>query len=135
MEGLDDIGFSELEKQLLKFIKDTYPRESKKFLKKEANKLTKKTLAKAKTSVKEDTGNYFKSIKTGKVYKFNGDLSCRTFSSNPVSHLVEFGHRQVTKDGEEIGFVEGKHVFEKASKDFEQEFYGDCKKFLDDMLS
>lgn len=134
MDGFSLNEFTELEQRLLKLANDTMQKDTRKFLKKEAKKLAKKTLDKAKTKVKEDDGDYFKSIKSGKVYKFNGNLSCRSFSSSPHAHLIEHGHRIVDKNGVEHGFKEGEHVFEKASKEFESEYYNDCQNFLDDML-
>jgi len=36
--------------------------------------------------------------------------------------------------GEEVGFVQGKHVFESATKGFEGRFYDNVQKFIDDVL-
>lgn len=40
----------------------------------------------------------------------------------PHFHLVERGHRLVTKGGEEIGFVQGKHMVERSMEEMEEEF-------------
>ena len=133
-DGFDIREFTEFERNLLRLANEKMPKESKKFLKKEANKLKKKTLAKAKQKVDKNTGNYFKSIKTGKVYKFDGNLSCRTFSSSFHAHLIEYGHRIVDSEGNEHGFVEGKHIFEESEKEFENEYFADAQDFLDEVL-
>ena len=59
------------------------------------------------------------------------DKAVRVYSYAPHAHLIEEGHRMVTHDGREVGFVKGHHVFEVAAKGFESEFYTD----LDDFLS
>ncbi len=133
-DGFDIKEFTAYEKKLLSLANDKMPKESKKFMKDEGTKLKKKTAAKGKQKVKKKTGSYYKSIKRGKVYKFNGSLSIRTFSTSPHAHLIEKGHRQVTKDGKETGFIPGKHVFEEASKEFEQQYYDDTQKFIDNMI-
>ena len=133
-DGFDIREFTEFERNLLRIANETMPKESKKFLRNEGNKLKKKTLSKAKQKVKKNTGYYFKSIKRGKVYKFNGDLSVRTFSSAPHAHLIEYGHRIVNKDGQEKGFKKGEHIFEDAKKEFQDEYFSDAQKFIDEVL-
>lgn len=133
-DEFDISEFTAFEKNLLKLANDTMPKESKKFMNKEGTKLRKITLSKAKQKVKKDSGNYFKSIKKGKVYKYNGTWSIRDYSYAPHAHLIENGHRIVTKDGKEIGFKDGEHVFEEASKQFENEFFSDAQDFIDGVL-
>jgi hypothetical protein len=121
--------------ELIKLAEKKMPTETKKFLRQEGNKLRKMTLNEAKSSVKKDSGEYHKGIKRGKVYKFEGDqMSIRVYNSKPHAHLIEYGHRQVTKDGKEVGFVKGKRVFERAAKKFEAEYYSDIEDFLDELL-
>lgn len=136
-DGFDITELTDFEKRLVKLANDRMPKESKKFLRDEGTKLRKKTFAKAKQKVKKDTGNYFKSIKRGKVYIYKGNdaLSIRVYSGAPHAHLIEKGHRQVTKDGKEIGFVPGKRVFEESQIQFASEYYSDAQKFIDDVLN
>lgn len=135
-DGFDISGLTEFENKLIRLAGEKMPKESKKFLSNEGTKLRKKTVAKAKQKVKKDTGNYFKSIKKGKVYlyKENGAWSIRVYSSAPHAHLIEQGHRQVTEDGKEIGFVQGKNVFEDSQKEFTNDYYSDVQKFIDEVL-
>ena len=58
----------------------------------------------------------------------------RVYSYAPHAHLIEEGHRLVTHDGREVGFVRGRHVFEVAAKEFEPEFYTDLDEMLDEEL-
>lgn len=105
------------------------PQIEKKFLRQEGTKLLRRTKAEARR-VKVRTGNYKKSIKRGKVYDYDGAFAVRVYSTAPHAHLIEDGHRMVTHDGREVGFVQGMHVFEVAGKGFETEFLAD----IDDML-
>lgn len=84
------------------------------------NKATARVRKKAKTLVKKDTGNYHKKFKRGKVFIGpDGAITTRVLNTSPHGHLIEDGHRQVTKDGREVGFVRGKKVMKKGMQDFE----------------
>lgn len=102
---------------------------SKEFLKKAGKKLQKQTIDVAQAKLKKKTGNYLKSIKSGKPYEFDGNLSVRTYSKAPHAHLIEFGH--VTKNG---GFKKGYRVFEEAASGFEKEFVEEVEKFIDEVI-
>lgn len=129
------MSLDQLSKDLLKMANTVNNgKDSKEFLRKSGNKLKNKTLNVAKTRVNEATGNYIKSIKRGKVYDFKGDLAVRTYSTAPHAHLIEYGHVKKDRTGKEHGFQRGYHVFSTASKDFEEEFYNDTEKFIDDVL-
>lgn len=129
------MSFDKLEKDLIKLANSlNNGKDSKEFLNKSGTKLKNKTITVAKSRVKEDSGKYIKSIKKGKVYEFEGNLSVRTFSKAPHAHLIEYGHIIKSKDGKEHGFKRGYDVFGTAERDFEEEFYDDTEKFIDDML-
>ena len=68
------------------------------------------------------------------VYDYRGDKAIRVYSYAPHAHLIEDGHRMVTHDGREVGFVKGHHVFEVAAEGFEPEFYTDLDDMLDEEL-
>lgn len=130
------MSFQELSDSLLKLSKEIdNGKSAKKFLQKAGNRLKKKTVEQAQKSVKKYTGTYIKSIKKGKVYEFQGSLSIRTYSTSPHAHLIESGHRIVTRSGREKGFKPGYHVFEKAAKDFENEFAEDTENFIQELLN
>ncbi len=108
-------------------------RQQKPFLRKEANKLRQQTVKGARRLGKK-TGNYLKSIKRGKVYNYRGSQAIRVYSYAPHAHLIEEGHRMVTHDGREVGFVQGHHVFEVAARDFEPQFLMDLDDLLDEAV-
>lgn len=135
-DGFNINDLTDFEHDLLSLAQNTMPKESKKFLNKEGTVLRKDTLKYAKSKVKKETGNYFKGIKKGKVYKYNvnGALSIRVYGASPHAHLIEYGHKKINKSGEEVGFVQGKHIFEKSANDFENKFYEDTEQFLDNLI-
>lgn len=108
------------------------PKQQKAFMGKEGNKLRTRTRREVKRVGKE-TGNYEKSIKRGKAYDYHGTLAIRVYSAAPHAHLIEQGHRMVTHDGEEVGFVPGMHVFEVAGEGFEAQFLADIDEMLDEV--
>lgn len=120
------------EKELMAIADKTMPAATKKFLKNNSKKLAKLAKKKAEQMVKKRSGNYENGFKAGKVYRYNGFLSCRSFNNSPHAHLIEYGHLQKTKNGEI--FVPGKHVLEETSKDFEDQYYEDVEKFVDQMM-
>ena len=109
------------------------PKTQKKFMRQEGSKLLRRTKSEAKR-VKAKTGNYKKSIKRGKVYEYDGAQAIRVYSTAPHAHLIEDGHRMVTHDGREVGFVPGMHVFEVAGKGFEPEYMADIDDMLDEAV-
>lgn len=60
-----------------------YEKAERRFLQKEGAKLRSKTKAQARKLGKK-TGNYLKSIKRGKVYKYRGDKAVRVYSYAPT---------------------------------------------------
>ena len=117
----------------IRLVAEKAPKRQKQFLQKEGAKLRNKTKAQARKLGKK-TGNYLRSIKRGKVYDYRGDKAVRVYYYAPHAHLIEEGHRMVTHDGREVGFVRGRHVFEVAAKGFESEFYTDLDEMLDEEL-
>lgn len=128
----DASELSQYAKDLELAAKNT-PKITKPFLRKEGSKLLRQTKKDAR-SVKDKTGKYRKSIKRGKVYDYQGSQAIRVYSNAPHAHLIENGHRMVTRDGREVSFVPGKHVFEKAGKAFEPVFVKDIDQLLEESL-
>lgn len=163
-DGFEMREFRRLENSLLKLASEQMPKETRKLMNKEGNKLKKKTLQLANQRVNVGDSDekkhtkYHKSIKKGRVYfyKVDGAMSIRVYSSAPHAHLIEYGHRMVTggkidrtkgmrkQRTEKTGrvmqkegqevFIKGKHVFEDAAKAFASEFYADIEQFVDDVI-
>ncbi|WP_369899747.1 HK97 gp10 family phage protein [Bacillus manliponensis] len=130
-------GLTEFQKDLLVVAEVTLPKESKKIMRKVGSKARTHVARKARREVKKLTGNYHKKWKRGKVFKgYNGDLVVRVFNSSSHAHLIEDGHRMVTHDGEEVGFVRGRKVLDKGIKQFEAsgQMESMVSNWLDDLL-
>ena len=129
IEGLD-----EFTKEMVEICSKEYPKQVKKMLQKSGNKLRRKVVGKAKGLVKTKTGKYIKGFKRGKVYKYAGDEDAvRVYNSAPHAHLIEYGHRMVTKSGKEVGFVKGYHVLDGIKEEFSEEFAKDIDEMLDNL--
>ncbi len=129
-------GIDEFVKEMTEIVSREYPKKVKKMMQKSGNKLRKKVVSKARTKVKKKTGNYIKGFKRGKVYKYNGNEDAvRVYNSAPHAHLIEYGHRLVTRKPvlKEIGFVKGYHVLDGIKEDFEEEFNKDIEDMLDNL--
>src|SRR5699024_8643206 len=110
------------------------PQKAKRLMQTQGTKLKAKTLSLAKQRVRKKTGNYFKSIKRGKAYTYRSDNThaIRVYSAAPHAHLIENGHR-VVSHGNEVGFQDGKHVFEDARQAYQPTFQRACEDFLDEV--
>jgi hypothetical protein len=131
-------GLTEFQRDLMEVAQEKLPRESIKIMRKIGNKARLQVAKKARSEVKKVTGNYQKAWKRGKVFKgYNGEWVVRVINSSPHAHLIEDGHRQLTKSGQETGrFVQGKKVLEKGMRDFDNsgQFEDMLSKWLDDLL-
>ncbi|WLR52462.1 HK97 gp10 family phage protein [Bacillus tianshenii] len=125
-------GLTEFQRDLLEVAQRKLPKESKKAMRKVGSKARTQVARRARKEVNKVTGTYQKRWKRGKVFiGENKEIVVRVYNSAPHAHLIEDGHRQVTKDGREVGFVRGKHVLEKSMKEFEDR---EIEKMLGDWL-
>lgn len=150
LDELDDFSA-----ELLNLSEKKMPKETKQFMQAEGRKLKQATKKKAKSKTDKKTGNYYKGIKSGKVYQYsgNGGTAVRVYGGKPAyhAHLLEYGHRLVQKgkvicingkyitvkkkgEKKEIGFVPGLHVFEESRNEFKETFYQDIESFLNGIV-
>ena len=132
-DGLDVSELSAFADELGRAARNA-PQKAKRLMQTQGTKLKAKTLSLAKQRVRKKTGNYFKSIKRGKVYTYRSDNThaIRVYSAAPHAHLIENGHR-VISHGNEVGFQDGKHVFEDARQAYQPTFQRACEDFLDEV--
>lgn len=134
-DGFEIKELDNFQKKLLKKAQKEFPRETYRFLRKAGSKGRTYIARKARKLVKKKTGNYHKAWKRGKAYKKrDGSYEVQIRNSAPHAHLIEYGHRQVSKNGTEVGFVKGKHILEKGIKEYESQFLNMLEDWLDEML-
>lgn len=147
-------GLTEMQNALLDVAQRRLPKETKKVMRKAGSKMrvyVKRRAKSEKIGVKNEI--YHKKFKRGKVFKNDrGEWVVRVVNSAPHAHLIEHGHKQVVQKGrtrksdgryiayrragQQVGYVPGKKVMEKGSRDFENSGQYDeiLGKWLDDLL-
>lgn len=147
---------SEFKKDLLRSVKEMYPKETDTFLKEEARKLRTGVKSKAKKLIGSSKKirrywngkkSYHQSFKVGKIYIYSKTDKCiRTYSSNNVAHLLEYGHWNVPrsisrpttklariehkKSVQKSGYTAGRYPMLLAEIDFKTQFALDTNDFL-----
>lgn len=146
---------SEFKQELMRDIKQNFPKETEKFIKKEtgkvlnvARKVAKKEVGTSKGTKKDwqESKSYHKGFKVGKTYNYGNDLCCRAYNKSPHAHLIEYGHvnvprsssRATTRAGRAeqasqnrgTGFTLGKFIFKQAEINFLSEYLNDSEQFL-----
>lgn len=134
----DGFDFGELDKfdrKMLNLANSVMPRESKRFLNQEGSKLNKENKKKFKSKgLGIVTGNLKKGFRKGKVYKYKGrDLAIRAYNNSHHAHLLNNGWNHVARDGSER-WVLGWNFIEEAQKSFEDNYWDDCSKFVDELI-
>ncbi|MFD3271518.1 HK97 gp10 family phage protein [Paenibacillus dendritiformis] len=114
-----------------------FPKEAKQLMRRAGSKARTIVARKARQLVRKKTGNYYKSIRRGRVWVDNstGEYKVRVYTRSPHGHLIEKGHRIIGKDGSEHGFKEGYHVFDKATREIEQQWEEILEKEFDKIMS
>lgn len=109
-----------------------FPRKQKKFMEEKGTHLKAATVSEGKKHGKNIGKMTKRGTKRGKYYRYKKSAAIRVYSSEPHAHLIEEGHRMVTHDGQEVGFVPGHHVFENAAKKFEPYFLREVERMIDE---
>lgn len=134
MDGFSSRDLENLEREVLRLAKK-YPKETKKFLQSQGNKLKARVKKKAKSKLKEKSGNYLKGFKRGKVYKYNQEEdTVRVYNNMPHAHLIEYGHVIKDKTGKEHGFKKGYRILEEARTEFQDEFVKNADGLMDEII-
>lgn len=130
-------GLSEVTESFEKIIK-AYPDKAGDLLRKNAFKLRKEVVNNVKSDTKSK-GKSKKSLaklgsyKVSQVKGIGENQYVEISAKSPHFHLVEHGHNLVIK-GKNIGFVPGKHMMEKAAKNFEDNSEQMAQELIDKLL-
>ena len=149
-------SLSEASQNMFNAVNKQYPFLADAFLKGEAKKFRKYVIKRAKKEVgtSKDTKknwvaskSYHKRFRIGKIYVYSENDKCiRVYNAAPHGHLVELGHRNVSrgqkratttqgrieqvKTQKTSGYTEGKYVQTFAQYEFDDEFVMDAEEFL-----
>jgi len=118
-------------------LERSFPRAARQLTLRMGNRARAIVRAKARSLVKQQSGNYHKRIKRGKVWIDQEGTKVRVYNNSPHAHLVEDGHRMVGPgpDKKELGFVRGRHVFKRAESELESQWSDMLEEEFDKLLS
>lgn len=103
-----------------------FPKETERFMKKEAREFRNYAKKKARSAVGKITGNYLKGFSAGRhVYEWSdSEYNIRVFNKAPHNHLIELGHDLIghKPNKVKIGRVKAYEVMNNAMNEWENEF-------------
>ncbi len=94
----------------------------------------KKLIKQARTNTPKKTGKLRKGYKLLPVEKIQGGYQKGLTNTAPHFHLVEKGHRKVSKSGKELGWTEGKFYLERTVKEMEEPITQELENWLDELF-
>lgn len=95
----------------------------------------KKLRVAARDNTPKVTGKLRKGYKLLPVEKIQGGYQKGLYNNYPTFHLVEKGHRKVSKSGKELGWTEGKFMLEKTVKEQEEPIMEELQEWLDELFN
>lgn len=151
---MNDITIAEYRDKLMRLAESEFPRESRRFLSRETQKLRRQLISAARdvpvSRIPENTGGgrrhlkYHKSFKVGKTYRRNlsGALSKRVYNASRHGWFVESGRvvargykkKNGYKNAPTSGRSKHYYVYRGVEKVFTPVFNNDCIKFAEEML-
>ncbi|WP_407310930.1 hypothetical protein [Desulfosporosinus sp. SB140] len=125
-QGLEDLQTK------LDQVRAKYPFKEEEILLKLGKML--KTSSQNRTPIGKNKKHLKSQYKLSKVNYDKDGSNITMTNTSPLFHLVEKGHRMVGKNGQEIGFVPGKHMVETAMMELEQTMPAEVESWLDSVL-
>lgn len=124
---------------VLDFAEKEMPKECKKFMRREGGKLRTATRKLARSRINKKTGNYLKGIRATKAWQNSkGDYGVKVRSNHsiaPHTHLIESGHKVITKTGRNTGYnAKAFNIYKDANADFQGRFFNDALDFSGQLL-
>lgn len=128
-EGLYINELSKLKKELLNIANKDFSQKLNKYLKTEAEILSKtqKQIASQKLNTidENDTKEYYNSFKIGEIEKTEQGISINVYNSSAQAQAIEYGYK--TQDNK---FVAGQYVLNTSENQFRNKYYKDTEKFI-----
>jgi hypothetical protein len=94
----------------------------------------KKLRVAARDNTPKVTGKLRKGYKLLPVEKIQGGYQKGMTNTAPHFHLVEKGHRKVSKSGKELGWTEGLFMLERTVKEQEEPIMEELQEWLDELF-
>lgn len=116
MASLEFLNIDELEDQIARAIAE-YPIEAEKSLNKVGLELKKKLIEKTPDSGVDHKKKLTKSWKKKVTGTNLTNLQAEVWNTAPHIGLIDRGHKVVTKSGQTVGFVQGKHFIDSTTKE------------------
>ena len=95
----------------------------------------KKLRVAARDNTPKVTGKLRKGYKLTQVEKIQGGYQKGLYNNYPTFHLVEKGHRKVSRSGKELGWTEGLFMLEKTVKEQEEPIMEELQEWLDELFN
>lgn len=125
IEGLEEF------QEKLKTIERKAPDRILDKLDEEGKKLRKEV----RDNTPKKTGKLRKGYKLTQVEKVQGGYQKGLYNNHPTFHLVEKGHRKVSKSGKELGWTEGLFMLERTVKEQEEPIIEELQEWLDELFN
>lgn len=94
----------------------------------------KKLRVAARDNTPKVTGKLRKGYKLLPVEKIKGGYQKGLYNNYPTFHLVEKGHRKVSKNGKVLGWTEGLFMLERTVKEQEEPIMEELQEWLDELF-
>lgn len=152
---MKEYTIDEYRDKMLRIAQETLPKESKKILAKETQKLKRRLTSYANANVppsriaendgkngKDKHLKYNQHFKAGKTYKFNGALSKRAYNEARQGWFVESGRpvargyrkKDGYKNAQKIGRTKGYNVYHTVVPQFERDYENDLSEWIEKMI-
>lgn len=114
-------------------VKGEYTEIAEKHLKRAGNQLKKI----AQDNTPRQTGHLAKSWKGKTTGIYVDEIQYELRNTSKIYHLVEKGHVMKTRSGKVVGFVQGKHFFDKSVDEFQNSnvMQNELEKFFNEIKS
>lgn len=139
--GFDLGDLNDLNERLLNLAEQEFPKEAKKFIRRQGSKCETRLRNAYKSRVKTKTGNLVEGVGRGVPQQYGGSYQIRVYNKAPHAHLIEHGHVMCDKAGNPIldaagqeRWVDGKYVAAYTVEEYKKIYPEEVDKFVDEML-
>lgn len=133
--GFDLSELDEINRKLLALAHETFPKETKKFIRRQGGKVTTKLRNAYKAKTKKKTGELLAGVEGDKYATRTADgWQIRVKNTAHHAHLIEHGHAFYHRGKKTERWVEGKHIAGGVIKECESVYPQEVDAFVDKML-